>query len=190
MKLITSNIPKDLYRITPIAINFFIEEYFAPVAKKKIEEISIRFLGPSYQQASDTLAYCDYEDDEGRIPRVFDIVFNDKANRNIRFRHYITTIFHELTHANQHLTGRLKIVTRKNKNICIWEGKEYDEEKLTYWKHPWEIEAYGTEIVAYSHFADQYPELQLKRYKTKYNGRHLAQPMDERIDKLLARVKE
>lgn len=189
MKLITSNIPKELYRITPIAVNFYKEHYFTPKAKDRIEQVSIRFISSGYTEAEDTMAYCDYEEDGG-YPTEYDIVFNNRKYRDIKYKHYITTIFHELTHANQYLTGRMKQVSPKRGDpYTLWEGKKYAE-SVPYWNQPWEIEAYGTEACAYAKFADVYPELQLKRYKNKYNGRSVVGPIDDRIDLVMKRGKK
>jgi hypothetical protein len=187
MKIVTSNVPKDLFKITPIAINFFVENYFEPIAQSRVEEIAVRFLSAGYGHDMDTLAYCDH-DEEGRIPSSYELVFNN-AYRNIKYKHYITTIFHELTHAHQYLTGHLRTVTpKKGDPYTVWKGKKYTLD-FNYWFQPWEIEAYGTETCAYCHFADKFPELELKRYKSKYNGRHLAQPMEDRIKKVMLRLK-
>jgi hypothetical protein len=190
MKIVTSNIPKDLFAITPIAIEFFVEHYFDPVARENVDEIAVRFLSSNYDQDEDTLAYCDYDEDENEngIPTSFELIFNNRSYRDIRYKHYITTIFHELCHANQHLTGRLKIqMNEDGTHTHFWEGKE--DKSPDYWHEPWEIEAYGTEICAYCHFADLYPELQLRRYRSKYNGRSNTLPITPRIKKLQQKKK-
>jgi hypothetical protein len=190
MNLVTSNIPRDLYKITPIAVNFFIDHYFDPVSKARVEEIAIRFWKDGYDEADDTIAYCDYEEDEDNpdgLPDCFEIVFNDKKYRDVRHKVYIKTIFHELCHADQYLSGRLQQKEDTNEEKTpynLWYGKRFEEEH-DYWKQPWEIEAYGTELTAYQKFAELYPELKLKRGKEKYNGRINAPAFNEQVNHII-----
>lgn len=179
MKIVTSNVPKELYRLTPIAINFFVEHYFTEKSKRDVEEVAIRFLSTGYDQASDTMAYCDFMPE---TPRCFDIVFNNTLYRDITYKNYLTTIFHELTHADQYLTGRLKCKNPRNSPpYFVWKNKRYYEDS-DYWREPWEIEAYGTEACAYAKFVGLNPELGLKRFKSRYNGRHRIGSIDDKID--------
>jgi hypothetical protein len=186
MKLITSNIPKDLLKITPIAVNFFIDHYFTPESKERLEEIAIRFWKTGYTEADDTIAYCDFdEDDDEDFPSCYEIVFNDKKYRDVRFKVYIKTIFHELCHADQFLSGRLKHKTDKDGTpYSLWYGKRYEEE-FDYWKQPWEIEAYGTEITSFSKFAEVYKELKLRQSKERYNGRGDAKKFGDQVNLLI-----
>jgi hypothetical protein len=186
MKLVTSNIPKDLYKITPIAVNFFIDHYFQPESKDKVEEIAVRFLKSGYTEGEDTIAYCDFdEDDDEPTPTCFEIVFNDKRYRDVKFKVYLKTLFHELCHADQYLSGRLQSKsTEEGKFYDLWYGKRF-EQTHDYWKQPWEAEAYGTETLSYNKFVELYPELQLKRGKEQYNGRGDAAKFKEKVNLLI-----
>lgn len=59
---------------------------------------------------------------------------------------YLTTLFHELWHVYQFVTGDLKLKSCKKyyKGICM--------EDVDYKDHPWEIEAYQKEKELYTEF--------------------------------------
>ena len=55
----------------------------------------------------------------------------------------VETLFHELTHAKQYLSGALEDF---NENVCYWKGHCYkgdfeNTESPDYWNAPWEVEA-------------------------------------------------
>ena len=57
----------------------------------------------------------------------------------------LETLFHEMTHLRQYLTGDLVDVKA---DVCEWKGKEYSgdwseahESNSEYWNAPWEVEA-------------------------------------------------
>jgi hypothetical protein len=180
-----------LYRITPIAIKFFAEHYFTEKSKNLIDEIAVRFLSTSYTQEQDTIAYCDFTPEDDGVPTSFDLVFNNNLYRDVTYKHYLTTVFHELTHADQYMSGRLKCVSPRNGlPYFVWNKKRYYDDS-DYWKEPWEIEAYGTETCAYSKFVATYPELGLRKYKSVFNGRGaLAMRLDDKIDLIMKRGKK
>jgi hypothetical protein len=190
MKLVTSNIPKDLLKITPIAVQFFIDHYFDPFSKERVEEIAIRFWKDLYDEAGDTIAYCDFEEDEDNpdgLPDCFNIIFNDNKYRDVRHKVYLKTLFHELCHADQYLSGRLQQKEDNNeekKPYNLWNGKRFEDDH-DYWKQPWEIEAYGTEETAYNKFVELYPELKQKRNKQRYNGRFGVAWFNEQVNKII-----
>ena len=74
------------------------------------------------------------------------------VNAKLRFDHVLRTLCHEMVHAQQFQTGRLKF---KN-GYDIWEGNKWTESMSTartphgvYRSAPWEVEAYGLEKSLY-----------------------------------------
>jgi len=55
-----------------------------------------------------------------------------------------------MVHLKQYAKGELKDYARV-KSIK-WKGQVYDEDRIDYWDHPWEIEAYGRERGLYIRF--------------------------------------
>lgn len=54
---------------------------------------------------------------------------------------------HEMVHVKQYVTGQMQDFIKSGSGIVIWEGKMYDASNdaasWTYWKSPWEMEAFG-----------------------------------------------
>ena len=76
--------------------------------------------------------------------------FGERVSREDKLK----TIAHELTHAYQYLTGKLKCdtsITEENRMWkSVWEGKTYRYKPHNEWNKPWELEAvrYENEIYA------------------------------------------
>ena len=91
-------------------------------------------------------AFCSYHGKEDGV-RSFTI----EIKKGLTTRDILTYLAHECVHVKQFATGEMKdgavyaITTR-------WKGKEINEQKVDYWDHPWEIEAYGREKGLYSRF--------------------------------------
>ncbi len=166
----TSNIPHDLLDITKQATEFYIKTFVHKRSAKRIQEIKIgfkNFTGQEDVDAAEDIAWATYEDDDrGRLPSEFVIAFNNKY-RDIPIRDYLCILFHELTHMNQYLSGRLKA----RHLINVWEGEKIDPSKVDYWDHPWEREAIAMETVAYAKFDTAFPHLGLRQWKPTYLGR-------------------
>lgn len=58
----------------------------------------------------------------------------------------LSILAHELTHARQYTTGQL-VYDLNRPEISIWEGKEYNDEKIKYENHPWEKDARKNEVI-------------------------------------------
>jgi len=71
-----------------------------------------------------------------------------EINPNQSFEEFAKTIFHEMTHIDQELDGRL--VAAQCNNHARWNGKEYDS--TDYWNAPWEQEAYMLEEVMWKKY--------------------------------------
>ena len=101
----------------------------------KVVSFSYDYLGLSNNLTIDfsedlggTAGYVDLEDEE------ITVCINPEQS----ILEITRTIFHELVHAKQMLEGRFEEAHAKNPPV--WEGKPYYGE--TYFKNPWEIEAY------------------------------------------------
>ena len=57
----------------------------------------------------------------------------------IGVRNILSTLAHEMVHIKQYINGEL------NDGMTLWKGKKVDSDKMDYWLHPWEIEAFGVE---------------------------------------------
>lgn len=55
----------------------------------------------------------------------------------------IQTIAHEMVHVKQIAKGQLSYVGKK----LFWKGKQYYPKKMSYYDHPWEIDAWRNEKV-------------------------------------------
>lgn len=169
MRIRTSRVPKDLHKVTKDAVKFFCENFLHPRTAARIESVSIVYRKFDKEYA-DSIAYCDPEDsDEQRRPTIFTIEINEKY-RDMKVREYVLTIFHELVHLRQYATGQLRSL---NDGSATWKGKNYPEDTV-YWLMPWEVEAQGLEVSIYQLFIAKHPGYNLKRYKRRYNGRHMS----------------
>lgn len=61
----------------------------------------------------------------------------------------LKTIAHELTHAYQYLTGRLKCEQGTTRFKSVWNGQEYNYDPLDEVNLPWEYEANQMEAIIY-----------------------------------------
>lgn len=52
----------------------------------------------------------------------------------------LSTLAHEMIHVKQF------IFNETNEHLSSWHGKKINPDKVDYWKHPWEIDAYGNEV--------------------------------------------
>lgn len=87
------------------------------------------------------------------VERDGDVVGLIRINRRASTDDIITTLFHELVHVNQMITGRLTL--GEGRQISTWDGREHSEE---YHELPWEKEAFELE------------QYMMKTYKEKYDG--------------------
>lgn len=71
----------------------------------------------------------------------------------------LRTLAHEMVHLRQYAIGELTSETMRSG--IRWKREEIDEEKIHYYDHPWEIEAFGREIGLYYRYLDH------KRLKVK-----------------------
>jgi hypothetical protein len=88
---------------------------------------------------------CEVESAETKRGKYKEYLISIKKSKKII--NLLETLGHELTHVRQYMSGQLNF--GKDVNHSIWDGKAYDERKLSYWMYPWEIEAYGMERCMY-----------------------------------------
>lgn len=78
-------------------------------------------------------------------PREFVIEIDKKLNK----RTMLTVLAHECVHVKQYAMGEL------DDGMTVWRGRRVNSDKLPYWDHPWEIEAYGKEKGLFVRFAEK-----------------------------------
>lgn len=64
-------------------------------------------------------------------------------------RYILETLAHEMVHIKQYINGET------NETLSLWRGKKIDPDKIDYWEHPWEVDAYGREMGLLTKFAVQ-----------------------------------
>lgn len=84
----------------------------------------------SFDDLGEVSGYCDEEDIEERAVRI-------EINKRLSYKDIAVTVFHEMVHCRQILSGDL--VQGYNSK---WKGVEYNGD---YYELPWEVEAYKLE---------------------------------------------
>jgi hypothetical protein len=120
------------------ATKFYAEEL---ISKKLLENI---FIQIKFNKDIDVYGYASIEEfnDAGK-PREFMI----ELNPNTSARDILDTIAHEMVHVKQYVYGET------NENLTRWKGVPIDSDKVEYYSHPWEIEAYGMAVGLFTKFA-------------------------------------
>ena len=114
---------------------------------------SISFREIKGVDGDDLDGQCTVSDDEKK-PRHFLLHVDPTQN----FEKILQTIGHELCHAKQFARGELIYF---NKYITIWKNESYGEE-TSYYREPWEIEAFGEGLCLPQYFYEEYPEFKPK----------------------------
>jgi hypothetical protein len=119
------------------------------MSKRLIENLTveIRFDKSVWKKSDDAL--CEIEDWDSRSPRWFKIYIKPSISR-IRV---LKALAHEFVHVKQYATSELKQYV-KSSNVVRWQKKMIDEDKISYWDQPWEIEAFGREIGLYLRYVE------------------------------------
>lgn len=117
------------------------------MSKRMLNSLDIQIIfKKKLDDDEDFEAFCSYNGKEGGI-RSFVI----EIKKDLTVRDTLTYLAHECVHVKQFATGEMKdgavyaITTR-------WKGTEINEQRVDYWDHPWEIEAYGREKGLYSRY--------------------------------------
>lgn len=66
--------------------------------------------------------------------------FTIHIEQSLNLEDTLSVLAHELTHVKQYATGQL-LYDLKKPEISIWEGIQYDDDKIVYDEHPWEKDA-------------------------------------------------
>jgi len=141
MNLVIRNTP-DL-KFNPYikkALNFYGENL---ISKRILKNITINVI---FKDKMDVQGLAEIEDyNTKKEPREFNIIlFKYLGSFSI-----IKTLAHEMVHVKQYINHEI------NEYLSSWKGNYIDSDNLDYWKHPWEIEAFGLEVSLYSQFRDK-----------------------------------
>jgi hypothetical protein len=91
--------------------------------------------------------FCCIEDyNKSGKPREFTI----EIDKSLNLKTMLLVLAHECVHVKQYATGEL------DDNLSVWRGRKVNSDKVPYWEHPWEIEAYGREKGLYVRFAEKH----------------------------------
>ena len=120
--------------------------------------IEIRFDKTAWKKSDDAL--CEIEDWDSRSPRWFKIYIKPNLPR----ARILKALAHEFVHVKQYATNELKQYV-KSSSVVRWQKKMIDEDKISYWDQPWEIEAFGREVGLYLRYVEHE-----KTKKQKPNG--------------------
>jgi hypothetical protein len=92
----------------------------------------------------DALGYANVEEyNSKKQPREFLI----ELHSGIGARKILEALAHEMVHVKQYIEGET------DDQLSVWRGKKINSDKLDYWIHPWEIDAYGREVGLVNKFA-------------------------------------
>lgn len=82
-------------------------------------------------------------------PNEFEIVISSSFGR----RTQLISLAHEMVHVKQFTKGELfDYLSAKKLDYSKFRQIEYNINKIDYWDHPWEIEAYGRELGLYERY--------------------------------------
>jgi hypothetical protein len=144
-----------LTQLLKLAAKSFGKNLFSP---RMLETITIKIR---IHDTLDAGGYCDYEvDDETLTPRTF-IIDILRTRRKINM---FKVLAHEMVHAKQTAKGEMKDRIVKSKYVTLWFGEKYTED-VSYWDHPWELEAYGLEHSLVAKFLIEHDQFKNLRQK-------------------------
>lgn len=128
-------------------------------------EISIKFDSKLMAETGD-VAQMEWVDNHVRA-RVFSIVIDKNINTFLK----IISIMHEMVHVKQYAKGEL-FQSLKECNLHKWNRKEWvNDEKVSYWELPWEIEAHGREkgmLLSWMNSTDLLSEEEKQEWRAKF----------------------
>jgi hypothetical protein len=99
--------------------------------------VDLDIILKSAKALDDSHGFCD-NGEHGRNSFIIEL------NKELKGDDFTTLIFHELVHAKQYCTGKLKDYDKKGKKVC-WNG--YDYSNYQYSRQPWEMQAYRSQEV-------------------------------------------
>lgn len=145
--------------INHAAVNFFDKRILENL------EISLKFDNELLATTGD-VAQMEWMDSHVRS-RVFNIYIDGGLSNFLK----ILSIMHEMVHVKQYAKGEL-FQSLKDSNLQKWNRKEWiNEEKMSYWELPWEIEAHGREkgmLISWMHDTDLLSESEKQAWRAKF----------------------
>jgi hypothetical protein len=134
-----TNVP---LKVCKQALNFYAEFL---LGSRLSSNISIKLKFNDKNLGKDLYGFCDWNCDKV-LPRNFII----SVQPNLSKKMTLIILAHEMVHVKQYAKGELKNMVRSN--MVKYLGELYDDEKISYWMHPWEKEARNNESVLYKEF--------------------------------------
>lgn len=125
------------------------EYYLGTLMSKRImNHISVDIIvKPQHQMDNNADGYCEVDGyNTSNKPRAFII----EVARNKSKRYMMMTLAHEIVHLKQYALGEL------DENMSVWKGKRFNTSSTSYWRTPWEIEAFGRERGMYTEYCQEY----------------------------------
>jgi diphthamide synthase subunit DPH2 len=109
------------------------------------DKIEVQLEFDATDLGSTVYGFCDWNDDNHKA-RDFTIIVHPELGK----RNMLIVLAHEMVHVKQYAKGEMKDYIRMNR--VKFNGKIYNDDKIDYWDHPWEIEAHGRERGLYYRF--------------------------------------
>ncbi|NBP16863.1 hypothetical protein EBU95_21190, partial [bacterium] len=130
---------KDFKPFVERAASFYSKELIKNTRIRNNCSVKIRFDGKLQEYG-----YCLVEDyNTAKQARDFLI----ELHPGIGARRILETLAHEMVHLKQFAFNET------NDQLSMWRGEKIDSDKVEYWSHPWEIDAYGRESGLLTKFA-------------------------------------
>lgn len=140
MRLSILNCPdKDFKPFVKDAINFYAEQLIPSKRLRDNINLTVKF-----NEKLTVWAYASIEDyNASHKPRDFLIEIHPWIGASTIFK----TLAHEMVHIKQFVN------LETNDTLSRWRGTPIDSEKVDYYLHPWELDAYGMETGLFTKFA-------------------------------------
>ena len=122
-----------LVYLLKLAADSFAKNLMSPQLTKNL---SIKII---VRDKLDAGGFCDYEIDRDGNPREFNIELLRTRKKINMFK----VLAHEMVHVKQIAKGQLLHDGKK----IFWKGKKFYPKRMSYYNHPWEIDAWRNEKV-------------------------------------------
>lgn len=142
---------KRLKRLLSVATQHYCDRLISKRINRNIHiEIVLR-------KDLDDYGYCEIQDyNTAGKARHFLIELDRQAN----LKTLLIALAHECVHVKQYAMGEL------NEGMSVWRGRKINSDSVSYWDHPWEVEAYGKEKGLFVRFVDAHGGLESVRRET------------------------
>lgn len=143
MHIRSSGIPNNIpLKVCKQAVKFYAEFL---LGKRLSSNISVQIKFNDKTLSKDLYGFCDWNCDK-KTPRNFIVSIQPNLTKKMT----LFVLAHEMVHVKQYAKGELKDMIRSN--MVKYLGELYDDEKISYWNHPWEQEARNNELILYREF--------------------------------------